>query len=122
MKEDQLIEVPAMVVNMNPKQDRSWKLVFETRELSGDQVKVLADNYQGEGWLLFKPNSTGILSTELPKGDADSGTKSQTQRQRDVLFIFWKQRGEKGDFDGFYRTELEKYIEFVKSKLIPEEG
>lgn len=114
-----LISVPAQVMGMNPKQDRSWKLVFETRELAGEEVKILADNFQGEGWLLFKPNGN-ITQAEVPEGDANSGIKSQSQRLRDVVFILWKQKGEKGDFESFYRVYLEKLIEYTKSKLEPE--
>lgn len=112
------IQVPAQVVNMNPKADRSWKLVFETRELAGEEVKYLADNFQGEGWLLFSANE--IKTSDIPKEDAEPGTKSQSQRLRDVIFILWKQKGGKGDFETFYRVYLEKLIELTKSKLEPE--
>lgn len=112
----ELITVPAQVVNMNPKADRSWKLVFETRELAGDEVKVLADNFQGEGWLLFKPNGTVALS-EVPEGIAEAGVKSPGQRLRSVIYLLWEQQGKKGDFESFYRTTMEKMIDLIKSKL-----
>lgn len=115
----QLVSVPAQVINMNPKQDRSWKLVFETRELAGDEVKILADNFQGEGWLLFKPNGN-ITQAEIPEGDANAGLKSQSQRLRAVIMVLWKQQGSKGDPNAFYATYMEKLIEYVKSKLEPE--
>lgn len=114
-----LISVPAQVINMNPKQDRSWKLVFETRELAGDEVKILADNFQGEGWLLFKPNGN-IAMDEIPAGDANAGLKSQSQRLRAVIMVLWKQQGAKGDPNAFYATYMEKLIEYTKSKLEPE--
>lgn len=116
-----LVQVPAQVVNLNPRADRSWKLVFETRELSGDEVKLLADNFQGEGWLVFKPNAHGIVPEDIPTGQAETETKSQSTRLRNVIFILWKQQGEKGDFESFYRTRLEGLIDFVKTKLEPEE-
>lgn len=119
-RDNELVQVPAMVVNLNPKADRSWKLVFETRELSGEEVKILADNFQGEGWLVYKPNP--IVASEIPKEAAESGTKSQSQRLRDVIFILWKQRGGKGDFETYYRTYQERLIEYVKSNLQPEEA
>jgi hypothetical protein len=119
---DQLVSVPAQVVNLNPKADRSWKLVFETRELNGDEVKILADNFQGEGWLLFKPNSLGITLNEIPEGDANAGVKSQSQRLRGAIMVLWKQKGGKGDPEAFYRTYMEKLIEFTKTKLDPEEA
>lgn len=115
-----LVQVPAIVINMNPRADRSWRLQFETRELKGEEVKILADNFQGEGWLVFKPNSD-VVQAEIPSGDADSGTKSQSQRLRDVIFILWKQGGGKGDFQSFYNVYYEKLIEYTKSKLTKEE-
>lgn len=111
-----MVSVPAQVVNMNPKADRSWKLVFETRELAGEEVKILADNFQGEGWLLFKPNESVSLQ-DIPEGQAESGVKSPSQRLRAVIMVLWKQQGSVGDPDAFYRTYMEKLIEYTKSKL-----
>lgn len=120
-QDTQLISVPAQVMGMNPRADRSWTIKFETRELGGDEVKLLADNFQGEGWLVFKPNGD-IQEEEIPKGKADSGVKSQSQRLRDIIYIDYKQHGEKGDFESYYRVYLEKLIEFAKSRLTPEEA
>lgn len=117
----ELISVPAQVIGMSPKQDRSWKLVFETRELPGDEVKILADNFQGEGWLLFKPNGN-ITQAEVPEGDANAGLKSPSQRLRAVIMVLWKQQGSKEDPNAFYATYMEKLIEYTKSKLESEGG
>lgn len=111
-----LIQVPAQLIGMNPRADRSWRLQYETRELTGDEAALLANNFQGEGWLVFKPNGD-ISEEEVPEGLADSGTKSQSQRLRDVIFILWKQKGGKGDFETYYRTSLERLIEVVKEQL-----
>lgn len=119
--ERELIQVPAQVMGMNPRADRSWKLQFETRELSGEEVKLLADNFQGEGWLMFKPNGDVALE-DIPKERADSGVKSQSQRLREVIYILWKQKGEKGDFETYYRVSLERLIEYIKEQLTPEEA
>lgn len=118
--EEKLIQVPAIVQGMNPKADRSWMLKFETRELHGDEVKLLADNFQGEGWLVFKPNSDGILKEEIPTSSADAGMKSQAQRLRGAIMVLWKRTGGKGDPEAFYRTFSEKLIEYTLSK-VPEE-
>ena len=116
-----LISVPAQVIDLKPRADKSWKISFETRELSGEDVKILADNFQGEGYLLFKPNEY-IVPEEVPTDQADSGAKSQSQRLRDVIFVLWKQKGGKGDFETFYRVYLERLIEYVKSKLEEEDA
>lgn len=111
-----IVSVPAMVVGMSPKQDRSWKLVFETRELAGEEVKILADNYQGEGWLLFKPNGT-ITEADLPIGDANAGMRTPSQRLRSVMMVYHRQHGIKTDPNAFYATELEKIIDWWKGRL-----
>lgn len=120
MSDKPLVSVPAQIMGMNPRADRSWTLKFETRELTGEQVKILADNFQGEGWLLFKPNGD-ISMEEIPEDNAESGVKSQAQRMRAVIFLDWKQHGEPGDFESYYRTYYEKLIEFGKSKLSKED-
>jgi hypothetical protein len=116
-----LIQVPAQVMGMNPRADRSWTLKFETRELKGEEVKLLADNFQGEGWLVFKPNSQGVESGEIPTTDADAGIESPSVKLRKRLFILWKQRGSKGSFDNFYLDQMQKFMEYVESKLEPKE-
>ena len=114
--EDIIVSVPAEVINMQPRQDRSWKLQFETRELTGEQVKILADNFQGEGWLLFKPNGH-ISLDEVPEGKAESGTKSPSQRLRSAIMVWYGQQGKGIDPEAFYRTKMEILIEYIKSKL-----
>lgn len=121
MASEVVISVPAIVHGMNPRADRSWRLVFETRELAGDEVKLLADHFQGEGWLLFKPNADDISLAEVPDTDADAGLESPSVRLRKRIWLLWKQGGEKGSFDNFYLATIGKFMEFIESKLEPQE-
>lgn len=114
---DDLIQVPVLVTGFRPKADRSWKLEFETRELIGSEVAMLADNYQGEGWLVFKPNAQGIDLKEVPTNDADAGVKSPAQRLRAVVFKYWKQNVDKGDFEAYWRAYVQKQIEQIGEKI-----
>lgn len=115
-----LVQLPASVIDMKPKADKSWKLSFETRELTGPEVSLLAENLQGEGWLVYSPNE--ITTRDVPMENAEPGAKSQSQRLRNVLLVYYKQLGNPGgDFEMFYRVQMEKLIDFVKSKLKDEE-
>lgn len=116
MAKKQLIQVPATIEDFKPKKDRSWKIVFETRALVGEEVKLLADAFQGEGWLVYSPNQE-ITVADVPEETADAGTKSPATRLRNKLFIYWKHTGGKGDFEGFYRTKMEQFIEVIDSKI-----
>jgi len=102
---------------MNPRADRSWRIQFETRELSGDEVAILADSFQGDGWLVFKPNSDGIKPEEVPQSSADPGTRTSSQRLRASIMVLWRNSGSKGDPEAFYRVTMEKLIEYIQSKI-----
>lgn len=112
-----LIQTPAQVMSMNPRADRSWRIAFETPELSGENVKLLADNFQGEGWLLFKPNSQGVDLGEVPIVDADAGIESPSVRLRKRMYAYWRQNQVKGSFEAFYFANMQKYIATWESKL-----
>lgn len=114
--EEKLIQVPCVVDNFSPRKDRSWKITFETRELSGDEVKLLADSFQGEGWLVFSPNQE-VTASDIPVEVADAGVKSPAARLRDRIFVYWKSTGGEGDFEGFYRTKIEQLMDIISSKI-----
>lgn len=118
-REEVILTVPAQVTGMNPRADRSWTLKFETRELQGEEVKILADNYQGAGWLLFKPNpDSAIELSEIPETDADAGIESPSVKLRKRIFLLWDQQGRQGSFDNFYLTTIQKFMEFIESRLM----
>lgn len=115
-----LVQLPAQVVDFRPKADRSYKITFNTRELSGDEVAIIADAFQGEGWLVYKANGGGLEAGEIPQDDADSGLvdKSPSKRLRSVLFLLWQQSGEPmDDFNRWYGGQMDKIINVLKEKL-----
>lgn len=114
----QRITVPATVQTFKPMADRSYRITFETRDLSGEEVAILADNFQGEGWLLFSPNE--IAQVNIPEEPAESGVKSPSQRLRSKIYILWKQKGGRGDFESYYRTSLKRLEEIIDSQLEPQ--
>lgn len=120
MEEQLIIQVPVIVQGFQPLKDRSWKVVFNTQELNGSEIQILADSYQGEGFLVFKPNSD-IKPSEIPEGIADAGVKTPSQRVRTKLYILWKQRGEDGSFENFYRNMYQKFEDIIDNNLEPKE-
>lgn len=85
-------------------------------ELTGEQVKILADHFQGAGWLVFKPNGEVTLK-DIPTEGAEPGTKSPSKRLHDKLYILWKEKKIKADFDSFYRTWIQRKIDEVDELL-----
>lgn len=110
-----IFQAPAILTRISYTKDRGLSLGFHTNELS-DEDKIIAARYHGcFGFLLFKQNQ--FTEEEIPAGDATDEGKSPSQRLRSVLFVLWKQRGATGDFEGFYRDQLEAAINRVKRLL-----
>jgi len=110
-------KIPVISLPPTFRKDGSATLKFETQELTDDE-KSKALSYMNQlGWLLFAPNE--FQDSELPEMKAQGdGGKSPSKRLYSVLFVLWKQLGEDGDFEMFYKYQMEKIINDIKSKLI----
>lgn len=110
--------LPATLSKVASRKDRSYTLSFDTRELSGNEAATLLGELMNEGWLLYSPNED-LTEEDVPDEKADSmtGSKTQAQRLRSTLYVLWKQRGQNGSFESFYRSNMETIIELIKEKL-----
>lgn len=110
--------LPAILTKITSRKDKSYSLTFDTRELRGNEAATLLDNLLSEGWLLWSPNED-LAESDAPteKADALMGTKTPSQRLRNVLYIRWQQRGQNGKFEDYYRSALEAVIEQIKETL-----
>lgn len=110
-----MIKLQCYLTGYNRKADRSCNIRFETQELTSEQLLELDKHYQAFGHLLFKENEINL--SEMPTEDALEGQKTASKRLRAVMFILWSQRGKNGDFEAFYRVQIEKIIDQIKTKL-----
>lgn len=112
------ILLPVEFVKPTFLKDRSVKLEFETGEMSGEDIAALSDSRQTLGWLLYSQNESDVTE-DIPEqtADPDLQKKPASQRLRNVLYVFWSQKGKPGTWEAFYNTQMEKLIERVKGKL-----
>jgi hypothetical protein len=115
------IQLSAHMRNPRFNKDGSVTLSFT----SGQEIKdtetiylLNAGRRDELGWLLWSPNK--FQTEDLPKEQAEESQKTSAQRLRATLFVYWKQKGQQGDFEVFYREQMEKIIDWLKSKLEPE--
>ena len=105
---------------INRKKDKSVSITFITdNEQTSEQLMELDKQLDQRGILYFKPK--GLLTTaeadELDNEDIELEGKTQSQRLRNVLFVYWQQSNSNIDFKQFYKSETEKIIEHYKGKL-----
>ncbi len=109
-------KLAAYLTGFSSKSDGSAGIRFSTNELSASDFSVLKEHLNEFGWIIFSENQ--IKSEDIPKEDAaGDDEKSPSKRLKACLFVFWKQKGEVGDFNEFYRKNMETFIEVVKAKL-----
>ena len=97
--------------------DGSLSVRFSTPELSADEKTVFFELQKHELKMLLQPKSDAPSGLKDVKGEFDRKTPSL--RLRNVLFVEWRQQGEQGDFEDYYRKRIESYIVSVKNHLKP---
>jgi hypothetical protein len=112
------IILPSQINPPRIRKDGSCSVSFDTRELSAEEIFVIMNLRNSEGWLCFSPNENEL---ETPDTKAELDEKTPTQRLTAVLFVWYKQECEKGHFVGLFETfrkeKMENIIEGVKKKL-----
>lgn len=113
------ILVPVQVENISTRKDKTVKLVLGTQELSPAKAGELFNLLNTVGMAYLCPK--GIDQKEIDqvdKLDPEFEGKTQSQRIRSVLYKLFQQEPEGfKDFDSFYQSKTEKYIEHLKSKI-----
>lgn len=110
---------PATIVKIETLGDRTIKITQHvSKELPADDSTKLFSLAHNEGWNCFS-SSEDITEADIPneKPDPMTGTKTQAQRLRGVIYRIWEQTGKKGDSESFYRTYMERLIEREKAHL-----
>lgn len=108
------MKLPATFMGFGSKSDGSAGIRFATQELTSDEFAELKRELNSFGWLVFAPQEDGI---EVPKEIISDDTKKPSQRLRAVLYLLWKKKGEDGDFDNYYRGQIEAIIDRIKTRL-----
>lgn len=104
----------AYFTSFGSRADGSAGLRFSTQELTSSDFAELKLNLNSQGWLVFETQEEKI---EIPKESLTDDTKKPSQRLRAVIYLVWKKKGEEGDFEAYYKGQIEVIINRYKDKL-----
>ena len=111
------IETPIIISSIRSKVDGSLGFSASTPELTPKE-KVAFFELQNQNLNgFFEPAES--KPTEVKKVKGELWEKSPSQRLYAVIFLYWKQQGEQGDFNVFYKKQMERLINKVKDLLEP---
>ena len=111
---NQAVELNAVLEGCSTRQDKSLSMRLSSGELTSEEKMLVMELQDVPCLVSLKPlegfSVTKEIKTELAR-------KTQSERIRASLFVWWHQLGEPGSFDAFYQIETEKYIGAIKAKL-----
>lgn len=114
------ILVAATVENITTRKDNTVKLVLGTQELSAAKAGELFSLMNKTAVMYISPKEAVTQSEidQVDQIDPEFGGKTQSQRIRNVLYLLYEKNKEGfKDFDTYYKSKTEKYIEHLKSKI-----
>ena len=109
------IKLNAIISGFRGLSDGALSLTVHTPELRPDQKVVFMELQNQNIDMLIEPRDEP--TEDIVEVDKDVNQKTQAQRLRAVLFIYWKQQGENGDFRDFYHKKMERFINIIKDNL-----
>lgn len=118
---DTLFSFQAEVVKVESKAHGSVRLTLDSQEnlTLEARAKIMKWHNEQPGWLTFSQEEIEPdYIANLPKLTFDKDEKSPGTRLRGVLFILWEEKKRPTTtFEEFYRIQMEKIINAVKSNL-----
>ncbi len=114
------IILSAIVENISTRSDGTFKIVIGTNEIDKQSVSELFELRNTFCKLLLTSNNITPLDDKLIdelKIKDGKKVKTKSQRLRAVLYREWEQQGLQIEFDTYYDTIMEGYIEKHKANL-----
>jgi hypothetical protein len=118
-----LLLIPCAIESVSTRRDKTLKVVIGTQELSPAKAAELLNQWaSGVGVMAFKGESFSFNDEEVLKSikiDAEEmGSKTPSQRLRSCLYVLFERNAEgHNDFNSYYASMMEKFIDMVKKRI-----
>ena len=106
---------PVILTSASTRADGSLGLRFATPELRPDEKTAFFEIQNLNLKMLLQPADGEPGELKEVKGQFDS--KTPGQRLRGVIFVWFKESNAPGEFEDFYRRQMEVLINYVKDQL-----
>jgi hypothetical protein len=113
-----MFQLPLTIEKVSTLKDKGLKITLETAELSAQEKAEVFNLMDKAIWGAFA--ETEIRAEDLNIPDfvpTEKKDKTPSARLRAVLFRYWEQHPQTDYFDTFYKKQIERIIDNIKSKL-----
>lgn len=100
--------------------DKGIRVMFDTNELTGNEFQSLFAMKGKAGKLIFSSEDYKLTPDDLVVPDISKDFKEEktpSQRLRAVLYRLWQQSEQGLDFEVYYRSKMDNFINQLKDKL-----
>ena len=116
MEEKKPIKLKAIITSVRSRTDKSLSLTIQTPPLESKEKTPFMELQQEPLFIDITPQNN--LDAPPLVIEKDIETKSQAERIRNVLYVWWKQtKSNEVEFDEFYKQQTERFIDIIKEKL-----
>lgn len=117
-----MIQFPVILDGVKMNKDKSLTIKLGTREMSSDEIKLVADLANLEAWCAL--SEVAVKELDVPDEITEfKGEKSLSERLKNTLYVYWDkvEKNKKANpFESFRKVKMEQFINAVKEK-IPDE-
>lgn len=107
------IQHQGYITSLVAKKDRSIGYRVETPELSCEERALFFELQNENLTITLKPSDVPSKEYKV----SETNDKTPSQRMRSVLYVWWKTKQDKNDFETFYKNKMGEIIEKIKSKI-----
>ena len=114
------LQCHVIINRVSTRKDQSLSVSLETPEMTAEDSVVLMQLANRELNMVLTPIGEAVSAVKEVRGQFEAKTPSA--RLRGILFVLWKQADGTGDYENFYRREMERIIDGVKARLEPSQN
>lgn len=106
-----IVQFSAQIDSAKANNDRTLTIKLDTQELSAEDTAHIFDFFQKQIWVAIAETEVTDEDLDIPESVDPLDEKTPSQRLRDRMYVYWKEKKPSSNFNEWYRTQLEKYGE-----------
>ncbi len=113
-----IVQFSAQIDSAKANNDRTLSLKIDTQELSSEDTAHIFNFFQKQIWIALAETTISKTQLNIPEIIEEMDKKSPSQRLRDRMFVYFKEKKVEGNFVEWYKKSLEKmgdkYLEKIQ--------
>ena len=98
--------------------DGTIRITVDCQEVCAEEMTLIFKLIGSIGWFMFKEVAFEEKDLEIPDFKPEFKTeKTPSKRLRDIMFVLWEKNGAKGEFDDYYKKQMNYLCDTYKEKL-----